>query len=292
MFYEGKSKRLPAFSEYVAAAAAHSPKPKTGPLWGILGVVAAAGIFIGLQALTKSTGIAFVLTLLGGIPALTAVFSALDKLITEPRTDADRRRALVHETAQIFHQSSIRKKLHKELDPVAGQLLEACATNHARIVHSLNGPFWADAQTGSHWRAVAEQSLAAANTAMEEAMLLSAACIGKPIKSRQRDLKEAVEDFFELDFEDALKNLRGVAFVDSDSYAFRSPNLPVVFEPVRDIAHRMQALADEVERLSQQAAKDTVSSTYSATASIDLVLKEIQAVETAESELNQQQQSL
>jgi hypothetical protein len=290
MFYEGKSKRLPALTAFVQQVATHPPKPSLLPLWITLGVGAAVGLYFGLSAILGSPLIALVATAAVGVPLLAVGVNALHRLVSTPRTEREMRRQQLYETALIYYAATGRKKLHQELDPVAGQLLDLCAQFHQRIQLALEGPFWSSASEGSQWRAVAQQCRHAADEAMEEALLLGAGCFGKPSKTRKEDLQDALQDFLDLDFVDALQNLKGVALADSSRYAHHSPNLPIVFEPMKQIAQRLQSLAVEVERLSQEAAREGVSrSGLTASASIDLVLNEIRTLEQAEAELDQEQ---
>jgi len=292
MFYEGKAKRLPALTQYVTQVATHPPKPSLLPLWTMLGIGAGVGAFFGLNALLGSTLAAVLVTALVAAPILAIGVGVIHRLVSRPRTEREVRRQQLYEAALIYYNATGRRKLHQELDPVAGQLLDLCAQYHQRVVQALEGPFWASASEGSHWRALAMQCKHAADEAMEEVLLLGAGCFGKPEKTRKDDLQDALHDFLDLDFVDALQGLKGVAMADSSRYAHRSPNLPIVFEPIKQIAERLRALAAEVERLSQEAAREGVArGSLTASASIELVLNEIRTLERAEAELDQGQKA-
>ncbi|MDI9636868.1 hypothetical protein QM565_14020 [Geitlerinema splendidum] len=182
------------------------------------------------------------------------------------------------------------RKLHKWLDPVAGQLLEASALHWDRVHTILSGSSWQNEELGGHWVAIREKSLKAADLAMAEILMLCARCVGEPTKNRSDDWKDILEDFAELDFEDAIRGLNKAIATDSKSYKFTSPEARIVFEPARQIAERLKQLADQVEQSAQQAALEiTIPHGSYATESIDVLLGEFRSISMAESELDSSQ---
>ena len=183
------------------------------------------------------------------------------------------------------------KKLHRWLDPIAGQLLEAGTYHWKRVHDHLNLPFWQSDDLPNHWSALREKSIEAADNAMAELVVLCSGCVGEPTKSRDDDLKDVIEDFVDLDIQDALQGLGRIVSSDDQAYSFHSPEAQVIFEPGRAIAERLKELADQVEQASTRARSESVdipAGAYS-TESIDILLIEFRAVKQAEDELHQTQ---
>jgi hypothetical protein len=284
----GKNKRLPQFSAYLAVAHEAASRAKRS-VWGVGGCVGAAA---GLPAIFLLTNLMFGWLVAGAVtlflgPALIAVALAIaDRFVSRPRNEQERRQ-LAYLGVLNRYQGSV-GKLHKELDPTAAQLLEASAFYWRRIHSTLNGPAWTDGASG-RFAAIREQALRAADAAMEEATALCVNCLGKPERSRQEALKDALKDLKDLDIDDALDGFRRAATADSSKFAHHSPHINLVFEPVRGIAERLKALSAEVERMSTDALRRSYESAPLAqsTSTIDLVLREMSETRAAERELDE-----
>lgn len=284
----GKNKRLPHFTAYLAVAHEAASRSKRS-VWGAgscVGMVAGLPAMFFLLSSMVDWGWALLGTLILGPTLIAILLGIAEKFVGKPRT-ADERRQLEFLGVLTRYQQSV-GKLHKELDPTAAQLLEACAFYWQRVHVTLNGPAWTDG-TPARFLAIREQALRAADAAMEEATSLCVSCLGKPERSRSDALKNALEDFRDLDIEDALDGLRRVATADSSKYAHHSPHIDVVFAPVRDIAERLKLLSAEVERMSTEAMQRSTEAIplANSSSSIDLVLREMAETRAAERELDE-----
>lgn len=193
------------------------------------------------------------------------------------------------EAARHFRKLDSDRKLHKWIDPVAAQLLEAGAFHWGRLNKALESQVWQNKETASHWSGLKERVENAANIAMAELVVLVSGCVGEPSKDRKEDLKEAFEDFAELDIADALQGLLKVSSRPATDYIFKSPRSREIFEPAKNIAHRLQQLADEMEQKTEELriVSMDIPQEASSVDSIDVLLGEIRAVDQAEKELRQ-----
>lgn len=225
----------------------------------------------------------------------TLIFSSvlLSKAIRKRKENLTPDFARKQEVAQAVKQLADlqnERKLHKWVDPAILQLLEAACFHWTRVKATLDSPVWDRPDLGQHWQSIKQQSWQAANHAMEELILMSRACVGAPTKDKQAAVKDVMNDFRDLDVVDALQGLSKIATADWRDYAYQSPQTPVIFEPGRQIAERIKALADEIERTSTEMPRREFvpTSTQDAMESLDGILGEIRAVREAESELHQQ----
>lgn len=291
MFDERSSKKLPLFSDYVLRAYQET-SPAAGALWGLAGCIATPALLVLLTVFLStfiSTWIAVIFSLTVGTPVLLSIFGAISKRLNQPRTPEQVRRQRFRQALEKYHAPLSKKRLHKEIDPVAGQLLEASAFHYRRICTGLDSGFWASEQLPQHWCEMKSQIQKAADDAMEDATMLCVDCLGKASRTRKDDFKDAFEGFADLAWVDALQNLGQVVTASEDKYAYRSPHLPLVFEPGRRIAEKLQQLADEVEQRALEVARESTTAAFTSSESIDSVLRQMQSIHQAETELDQQQ---
>lgn len=296
MFDDISNKRLPSFSTYLKEAIKNDPL-QNREVWTSLmglGVIGAGGL--GFWAVWQGYGLlpAVAATIVVILPFLGYGAHKVEEWLRRPRNETERRKIEVFAAVNQFHQLVEKRKLHKNLDPVAGQLLDAAAYYWLKIRDTLNNSFWTHSGLGGHWKALRDQSLIAADLAMDDLILLTANCIGKPQKQRSEDLKEAWDDFVELDLVDAVQKLRNATSGDWAKYAHQSPNLRAIFAPAREIAEKLKALSSEVETMSQraEAAPESPHRTAIATSAstIDILLHEMRATQQAEAELRDPEQ--
>lgn len=290
--FDTKKKRLPYLSEYIASCTAQSPYARrdaiaaSGCITVPLAIVGSVSLLGNLMSWPLAVGVG----LLVGGPMAGWMMSALAKKFGKARTPEEARRFEVFEAASKYNQSIQRKKLHQELDPVAAQLLESCAYYYKQTMSLVNGPIWDEAANNGQYVALREQCAKAANESMQEAIMLCQHCLGKPERNRSDDLGSVIQDFVSLEIEDAIGGLREVVKADSAKYAYRSPHVNSIFEPVRDIAEKLKQLSIEVEKIQTDIVKNasTLKQVESAS-SLDLVLRELQMVRQAEDELDDEQ---
>jgi len=285
-----KSSKFPNLSSFLEYAK-ETTVPKKKGLPNILSFVLFAATTVGAYMLAHqwlSIFPSLLVTFFIGMPIAGSVVAAIDNELKRPKTPQEHEDVRRHQIVNDLHSRADSRKLHKELDPSAAQLLEACAHYWNQIRRALTGPAWADPDVSGQYAMLREQSFQAANGAMLEALLLCAPCVGTPQRKKSDDLKEAWEDLLDLDWEDALDGFRRVAKAESHEYAFHSPHIRQVFQPVREIAERLKMLAEEVEQVSSEMlhSKAALPGT-GAVSGIDLVLKEFQMSRQAEAELDQ-----
>jgi hypothetical protein len=246
-----------------------------------------AGLLAGLQWSSVSTG--FQAAGLA-LPAAGLLWFGLVKLTKIGRHKPDEREIEVAQVANAFSLLVKEKKLHKRVDPAALHLMEAGAENWARIKQALASPFWSSEKLAGHWTTIREQTEQAADRAMEDLMVLGATCIGEEPQGRKEDIEDAVEDFFDLSFFDAIDNIKRAASSDWMSYAYHSPNAKAIYEPGRLIAVRLQELAQEVEDMQDEIIEEQSQDQPASAESIDVVLSELRAFKQAEVELVHEEQ--
>lgn len=228
-----------------------------------------------------------------GATLVGAIGRTLMKKLIEPlKTPKNEEERLLREGQSIIN--SLRKmdssrKLYKNLDPVAGQLLEAGAYHWLRIHDQLRNSAWQSDQMGGHWIALKEKSENAANIAMAELLAMCSECVGEPDKDIKDDWQDVLEDFVELDIQDALQGLSKMSKANPEMYRFHSPKTKQIFDPARQVAERLKELADLVEE-NTQTMKLEVGVTHEGSYSretIEVLLSEFKAVKQAEEELQQ-----
>lgn len=286
------NRRLPTFTDYINREIHNSPASKRL-------AAKAAGVSMSLfaGAVTGSLVMVFgqgfgwaFLVGLGVFGAGQVLVSQIHRRKLLRRTANDARIEEAYEAMGRYVKLAQNRRLHKDLDPAIGQILEACAIHHERAHTALTSSFWNNPNLEGHWAALRSQCLQALDEAMCEALVLGQTCIGKaPDKARSNKVAEIIEDFADLDIIDALDGLKVLTGKGKiDPFAYQSPNSRVVFGPIRDIAERLQKLADEVERHSQRAIRGSrLSNVGAGSASIDLILGEMKSIESAEQELSQ-----
>lgn len=257
------------------------------PIIGLLSFMA-SGRFVGpIGATVFAAGMAltggFLLFSYGKKHSAKAMSEATveDKIMSQAAQSVDYLRKLDRE-----------RKLHKWMDPVAIQLLEAGAYHWARIRTTFDDSRWNVSQLPEHWVGLKQKANAAANLAMAELVILCAGCTGEPVKNRKNDIQSVFEDFVDLDIEDALRGLARVSATHPKEYRFQSPQTREIFEPARQIAERLKQLADEMEQATQIAKSELPQAHIQlGNESIAHLLEEIKAVRQAEQELHQTQRS-
>lgn len=285
MFFSGKSKPYPNLSEFLNQAIVRSPYAEQDARLYTRATVGGFGVGVVALALAvlvnPVVGVLAALPMLGGVGIWTAFGFRRNRLA---KSVDDERRFQAFGVVQQFHASLHRRRLHKELDPVAGQLLEACAFYYQKIQASLTGSAWNAA--GTHRNALRTQILAAADAAMEQALILCSSCFGRPRGKDKDDWRDKIEDLIDLDIVDAVEGLTGYKMGDEARNVYRSPHLQQIFPYVREIAEKIKLLATETEEMasSQTAGQPTG---IEGTSSIDLVLSEMRSVQQAEAELDQ-----
>ncbi len=213
------------------------------------------------------------------------------KMMCSPRNAEEAAHVERHKVVQQWKGLDAKSKLTKELDPVAGQLLEAGSYYWRKITDTMATPAWQKDDLPAHWKSLRDQSLSVANAAMNELFMLLKDCTGKPSKTRKDDFQGAFENLTDLNFMDAALGLLTAATADASIYTFQSPYLPAVFEPAKQLAEKLRDLSSEIDELTKDVHNHVASIPGAATSvsSIDLILEEMKSVRIAERELREEE---
>lgn len=228
-------------------------------------------------------------------PVTALIWSFVAKKVKRPLTEEQLTQQKVWEAVKSFKGLKEQKKLHKWVDPVILQVLEAGAYHWARVKTVSASQKWRSMTLPGHWTSIRDQADDSADKAMAELVLMASHCIGEPEKDRKKDFENVVEDFFDLEIADSLAQLKRVTTSSWKDYAYQSPIARQIFEPARDIAERLKLLADELEKMDAEmpiemkVGAGPVSTRATSADSIDLLLGEMKAVREAENELGDQE---
>lgn len=164
-----------------------------------------------------------------------------------------------------------KRRLHRDLDPGSLILLEECARHWHRARAALDGPFWTHGMVPEYYRQVRHKALVSLDESMDEVLLHYRAWLPDAVRSRHP-----------FDYVDeAMESVMG-----RRSAAGNFP--PPAFGPVRIIADKLMELANETERLSQEARLDPeVAAAATPGRSLDQTLSELRSMREAEAELRQ-----
>lgn len=265
--------KLPHLSQYVQHMANRSPESQAAHAAGCSLAVLATGVGFMLLMRLIHPLVAGAISGFILLPLLATLAAAWVNHLSRPRTEEQERRRQAHEAITFMNGALAKGKLHKKVDRAAGLLLDECARHWLRVQTAFSGAFWEDKDLSSHWKNIREQSLAAANRAMDDIVVML-----KPVletRQTQTSTQEIIGDILET-FLNVPDNLP-------------IEPLPASFLPAREIAHKLMQLADEVEETASRAARDaSFREHYASSTQIDQVLGELRAIKQAETELHQE----
>lgn len=266
------SRQIPYFEEYLNKTA---QKPRSAGESFALGCGATVVGVTAIQLLLQQFmlwGWAIVINVLIGFPILLGLVIWAVSAYRQPKAPKDKRQADIHRASATLRQLASKKKLAKALGTALAPLLEESAKNWSRAMASLNGPFWTSDKLPNHWKEVREQSLAAANDAMGDLVLIAASDL-KPV-AHKSDWQEFVGGIVS-------------ATLGTQDEADREP-MPAGFEPARAIADKLSLLANEVEKATTRVFKEQPEETpFLSATSLDRTLSEFRTIQEAEQELQQ-----
>lgn len=279
MFFTGRSKQLPFFSEYLnrLVVEANERNRKFGLIGGIVGMIggamgAALGVLASIGRIEFSST-SLVATIVG--INLAAWFAVMGFWLHDRRqrnnTPERRLQQEAHQVGQRMHQALHRRRLHRCLNAAAAELLEEAARHWQRVQTSLTGSFWSDPNLPGHWLSVREQAKNAAARGMEEMLVLLQSSFHEP--SRQT-FGEVVEE--------VLETFTGPKWNQDTTF-------PIGYDAAHQIANKMRQVADAFEQAGLQASRELgeTSSSYGSERALDMALGELRVVQEAEDELRQ-----
>lgn len=281
------SKKLPYFSEYVIAEFSELKKHRrtawTFPIAGLTFLFT-----IGVSVVLGRLGLPWMVPLL--VFGWAGAMVALDKSLKAPKTAEERYEIELEALLRRYANSMNGRRLHRDLDYTAAQLLEASAYYWSKIRMQLSSPSWSGDNAPLHLQAVRQQTLAAINEAMREQLALCVRCLAAPGQKKSTDLRELIEDTLGIDVDDALEALKG-----GRSYkkgGFQSERLPEIFDQSRALAEKLKALSGEIDKMTFDNMQKLQSMGAGATLSIDAALRNLSEIQTAQAELDNPDQGL
>lgn len=282
MFFSGRSKQLPFLSEYLQETAKRESvdQRRIGIAGAIIGASAGLmgagfGILAGMGAI--DVGLPNILVWLGLNAATLVGFGAFYLAERRRRHEALPNKD-VYATAKPFiaelNGSLHRRRLHRELSPTAGALLEEAARNWRRVTNALATPFWTDPDLPEHWKSIRDHAFQGADRAMLELLLLLKSCY-EPNKANQ-GWESWIADVVEQ-FGGTIKIARGEDL------------LPVTFDEATETLSMLSSLADEVESASKELIASGVGNEdhLRSRLAMSQTLTELRLVREAEKELEQ-----
>lgn len=275
------SKKLPYFSEYIKHELESSKrKRRTVWTWPILIPTAFASV-LGITLLQRLMGAPLSVLLVLGCAGVALALT--DQSLRRPRNSEERFQAEFDAVIHRYVQSMNVRRLHRDLDMTAGQLLEASAYYWGKIRLQLESPTWSGDQTPLHLMTVRQQTLAAINEAMREQAMLCVRCLALP-GQKKTDLRDMIEDAIGIDVDKVLDGFKGVSSIKGK---FQSEHLPAIFDTSRQLAEKLRDLSEEIDKMTfenMQRLQSGVSS--GASSSLDSALRGLQDIRIATDELD------
>lgn len=250
---------------------------------GAISLAAALLVFLPFAALAK---IALMTT---GIMIGTGVISYAVHKAMKPVTDEELMIVASTGIAAKLRAFDNSGNLHRHLDPVAGEFLERAAIQKSRIDSLLSLPEWDKTNATASTINIREQALKTSENALREMLVICSTCIGEPDRTPGSDFQEIIGDVFQMDLAQAIRGFKEFGSGDWTKWSHQSPNRQSIIEPCADILRRLEALADGLEKRTNEMRGRVSSAQPTRTAeSIDLILAELSHIEQAEEELDQQ----
>lgn len=277
------SKKLPYFSEYIAYELVEAKKWKRSAwTWPIAGTgFLLAAVAQGL--LGRYTGFWAPPVLLIGWGIGTAL---LDQWMKKPRSTDEQFLLQLDSIVTRYAESMNFRRLHRDLDFTAAQLLEASAYYWSKIRIQMNSAGWNSEATPMHLLSVRQQTLQAIDEAMREQIALCIRCLASPGAKKSTDLRDVIEDALGIDVDKVLDSIRKGTVT---KRGFQSEHLPEIFEPSRQIAERLKLLSAEIDKMTFENLQKYQGAGTGATSALEAVMKGMQEIRQAEGELSDEQ---
>lgn len=221
-------------------------------------------------------GLGFVL----GAGISGSILSSMVSAVRRPRTEEEKVAVQVHGLLKSLGNMG-KQKVRTNVDPVAGQILEACVIHRNRIIASLDSVAWTTRAVNEPWKSVRDQARIAAEAAMDEALILCSPFIGagRGVKDEE-EWGKVITDFLDKGVGAAIRRVDKIL---APKKPLDISQVPSQLRPAFDVASKLQSLADEVDATSEAAAAETST----AGATLDQALSNLRAIQQAEKELDE-----
>lgn len=227
---------------------------------------------------------------MAGIAAamISVIASRVVKRKMNPTDPEQKWRNNIYTGLRRFFEVRDHSNLHRHIDPVALQLLEAGAYYWNQIRIKLDSLVWTGPDAPPTYVNLRIEVLNAADHAMDELAYLAANCLGEPQKKPSDDIKAIWQDLVELRIESVFERANDMFGANSTAYSHQSPHLNSIFHPARELAEKLKSLNEEVDRLAQEAATTAgpLSRASMGGAKIDSLLQNLHALRVASNELD------
>lgn len=216
----------------------------------------------------------------GFIPAFLAFFGAMIlsfmalsgviKKISRPRNQNQERKQRLDKAITALSEKARTGNYRKILDPHAAAILEFASKQWIRIKQNLDDPAWTVQNLPSHWKQVKQNAENSAEQALGDLVLLLS---DGPIDQMSKS------DWFYV-YETCLD-----ALIDPT----QAITTPPEFDVAIDIAQKTRKLASELDAVLEKVKGDSdVRAQLAGRSTIDSMLEELQALQKAEAELDQE----
>lgn len=271
-------KQFPHLSEYLATLAARE-RARLGNLGVVGAVVGVTGGLMGaLLGILGGFGFIHfsdaevVFTILGINMACWMIICGFWWAGYRRRAQEDSHSLWHREAVDVGGKMMRAKKLHRQMNHAALDLLEASAESWHDVMALLGSPFWRDPNLPDHWKGVRDQAAAAANQAMEEQLVLLKESF--QLVPPKQGVAEFVEDVIENYVTGPLPR--------------KNVSLPVNFEEARQIAEKLRQAAGEIRKATSQVRRTGSMQTANPSGvALDLAMGDLRSISQAEEELRQ-----
>lgn len=249
-------------------------------------VAAWPAVWVGVSAYSSwAIGFAFAA---GLAPIVGILARQIVKRKFTAKTPEEQWRQNVYTGIRRYFEVADHSSLHRHIDPVALQLLEAGAYYWNQVRVKLSSLVWTGPDALPTYSNLRIEVLNAADHAMDELAYFAANCLGDPQKRPSDDIKAIWQDLVDLRLEGAFERATDM-FNNSDSkYSHQSPHINAIFHPAKELAEKLRSLNDEVDRLSAEAATNMgpLARSSMGGARIDALLQNLNSLRVASDELD------
>jgi len=273
MFFKTSQKRFPSLCIYVQHATAR--QNASGAEIGAVSMMTLAGLMVPGALVLGFVFAQPLLALLVGFGGLGSAVASL-RSFNRAKASVDRLDLEAAEANELLAEALRRGKLHRITGEATTALLEECATQWSRVRQALESPFWTSPNLPPHYKNVRDQAARAADRAMDEAVVLLHHELEFPYRSGIAD---------RTSLSDLVEGIFGVQLPDMNA---RTSALPLSYQSVRQLADKLLDLAETVESLTVEVARDpSVQSEFKADTALDMALSDMKSIHQAEVELRQ-----
>lgn len=276
MLFPERPKNLPYLAEYLNHAMSVRLKVPSMPNMGIEMIGSAAvGTLVGVVTTLAASGAQVVAGVVAGIcafaiSAVGAIRYAKAANTPIPLSEDLQLQKDAREVVVRMHALLQKRRLHRDLSPDVGGILEEAACQWSRARSALLSPYWNRPELSLHTQTVRQQTLAAADRGMQEMIVLLGTTV--PEQPGSWNLAEVVDEV-------VGKNV----FASAPLHRF-SP----FFEDGVRLVERLKDLADESEFIARQLVSDPdIGSVVKPGTSLEATLADLRSLRQAEDELRE-----